>query len=88
MVGAYGWAFVNPIRKLWYNLTITPHLDAGGAARSAASRRWACSPTGSRSKGAFWDGIGALNDGSGFPQFRLRRPRLQDRLRRLDSFAW
>jgi high-affinity nickel-transport protein len=23
MVGAYGWAFVNPIRKLWYNLTIT-----------------------------------------------------------------
>ncbi|WP_439891282.1 HoxN/HupN/NixA family nickel/cobalt transporter [Ralstonia sp. 25C] len=23
MVGAYGWAFVNPIRKLWYNITIT-----------------------------------------------------------------
>jgi nickel/cobalt transporter (NiCoT) family protein len=23
MVGAYGWAHVNPIRKLWYNLTIT-----------------------------------------------------------------
>jgi nickel/cobalt transporter (NiCoT) family protein len=23
MVGTYGWAFVNPIRKLWYNLTIT-----------------------------------------------------------------
>jgi nickel/cobalt transporter (NiCoT) family protein len=23
MVGAYGWAFTNPIRKLWYNLTIT-----------------------------------------------------------------
>jgi len=23
MVGAYGWAFVHPIRKLWYNLTIT-----------------------------------------------------------------
>ena len=23
MIGAYGWAFVNPIRKLWYNLTIT-----------------------------------------------------------------
>jgi high-affinity nickel-transport protein len=23
MVRAYGWAFVNPIRKLWYNLTIT-----------------------------------------------------------------
>jgi high-affinity nickel-transport protein len=23
MVSVYGWAFVNPIRKLWYNLTIT-----------------------------------------------------------------
>nr|WP_207761903.1 HoxN/HupN/NixA family nickel/cobalt transporter [Arboricoccus pini] len=23
MVEAYGWAFVNPMRKLWYNLTIT-----------------------------------------------------------------
>lgn len=23
MVGAYGWAFLNPVRKLWYNLTIT-----------------------------------------------------------------
>ena len=23
MVGAYGWAFVNPLRKIWYNLTIT-----------------------------------------------------------------
>jgi high-affinity nickel-transport protein len=23
MVGAYGWAFVTPMRKLWYNLTIT-----------------------------------------------------------------
>src|SRR5271166_1216236 len=23
MVRAYGWAFVNPVRKLWYNLTIT-----------------------------------------------------------------
>ncbi|MDL2402155.1 HoxN/HupN/NixA family nickel/cobalt transporter [Rhizobium mayense] len=23
MTGAYGWAFVKPVRKLWYNLTIT-----------------------------------------------------------------
>jgi high-affinity nickel-transport protein len=23
MTRAYGWAFVNPVRKLWYNLTIT-----------------------------------------------------------------
>jgi high-affinity nickel-transport protein len=23
MVAAYGWAFVNPLRKLWYNITLT-----------------------------------------------------------------
>jgi high-affinity nickel-transport protein len=23
MVGAYGWAFLNSLRKIWYNLTIT-----------------------------------------------------------------
>jgi nickel/cobalt transporter (NiCoT) family protein len=23
MLGAYGWAFVKPIRKLYYNITIT-----------------------------------------------------------------
>jgi nickel/cobalt transporter (NiCoT) family protein len=23
MLGAYGWAFVKPVRKLYYNLTIT-----------------------------------------------------------------
>ncbi len=23
MLGAYGWAFTNPVRKLYYNLTIT-----------------------------------------------------------------
>jgi high-affinity nickel-transport protein len=23
MVGAYGWAYTSPLRKLWYNLTIT-----------------------------------------------------------------
>jgi nickel/cobalt transporter (NiCoT) family protein len=23
MLGAYGWAFLNPVRKLFYNLTIT-----------------------------------------------------------------
>jgi nickel/cobalt transporter (NiCoT) family protein len=23
MIGAYGWAFMKPVRKLYYNLTIT-----------------------------------------------------------------
>ena len=31
MVGAYGWAFLKPIRKLYYNMTITADLDRRGA---------------------------------------------------------
>ncbi len=41
MVGAYGWAFLNPIRKIWYNLTIT------AISALVASRRWAFSPASS-----------------------------------------
>ena len=33
MVGAYGWALKNPLRKLWYNLTITAASVAVAAAR-------------------------------------------------------
>ena len=32
MLGAYGWAFVKPIRKLYYNLTITAGVGGGRAA--------------------------------------------------------
>ena len=50
MVGAYGWAFLNPIRKIWYNLTITAisvvvaladrrPRGAGADRRQAGSRR-------------------------------------------------
>ena len=50
MVGAYGWAFLNPIRKIWYNLTITAisvvvalhdrrHRGAGTDRRQARPRR-------------------------------------------------
>jgi len=34
MTGAYGWAFVKPIRKLYYNLIITSLVG-----RDCASRR-------------------------------------------------
>jgi high-affinity nickel-transport protein len=61
MVGAYGWAFVTPLRKLWYNLTITAAsvamaLFVGGLEalgllvdRLHLTGRW-------------WDAIGRLND--------------------------
>jgi len=64
MLGAYGWAFVKPIRKLYYNLTITAvsvvvALVIGGIE--------ALGLVGDQLelKGAFWDFIGDLNDNFG-----------------------
>jgi nickel/cobalt transporter (NiCoT) family protein len=61
MVGAYGWAFAKPMRKLYYNLTITfasvvVALVVGGVqAFGLVARRtgW---------QGRFWDTINNLND--------------------------
>ena len=64
MVGAYGWAFVKPIRKLYYNMTITlvsvvvALLVGGIEALGLAADRL-------KLEGGFWDGIGALNDNFG-----------------------
>jgi len=64
MVGAYGWAFVNPVRKLWYNLTITAAsvvvaLFIGGIeALGLISDRLGLA-------GGFWDLIGDFNDNMG-----------------------
>jgi high-affinity nickel-transport protein len=64
MLGAYGWAFVKPIRKLYYNLTITSvsvvvALAVGGIeALGLVSDRMHLS-------GAFWQLIGRLNDNFG-----------------------
>jgi len=61
MVGAYGWAFVKPIRKLWYNMTITAAsvvvaLFIGGLeALGLISDKLQLS-------GGVWDVVGALND--------------------------
>jgi high-affinity nickel-transport protein len=61
MVGAYGWAFVNPIRKLWYNLTITAAsvvvaIFIGGVeALGLLGDKLGLA-------GGFWDLIGDLNE--------------------------
>jgi high-affinity nickel-transport protein len=61
MTGAYGWAFVKPIRKLYYNLTITAVsvvvalLVGSIEALGLVADRLAL-------KGAFWGGVEALND--------------------------
>ena len=64
MVGAYGWAFVKPIRKLYYNMTITlvsvvvALLVGGIEALGLVADRL-------KPEGRFWDGVGALNDNFG-----------------------
>lgn len=61
MLGAYEWAFVRPIRKLYYNLTITlvsvivAVLIGGIETLGLISDHLGL-------KGFFWDGIGTLND--------------------------
>lgn len=61
MLGAYDWAFVKPMRKLYYNMTITlvsvivAVLIGGIEALGLIGDQLDL-------KGTFWDGIGALND--------------------------
>jgi nickel/cobalt transporter (NiCoT) family protein len=62
MVGAYGWAFLNPIRKIWYNLTITAIsvvvalLIGGIEALGLIADKLGL-------EGGLWDVVGDLNDG-------------------------
>jgi high-affinity nickel-transport protein len=64
MVGAYGWALAKPVRKLYYNLTITfasvvvALLIGGVELLGIAVDRLGLT-------GPFWDAIGALNDNFG-----------------------
>lgn len=61
MVGAYGWAFVHPIRKLWYNLTITAAsvvvavLIGGVEALALIAQKFDLN-------GSFWGTISAFNE--------------------------
>jgi nickel/cobalt transporter (NiCoT) family protein len=64
MLGAYDWAFIKPIRKLYYNLTITlvsvavAVLIGGIEALGLVGGQLGLS-------GWFWDGVGGLNDNFG-----------------------
>src|SRR5580704_2440186 len=64
MVGAYGWAFVKPIRKLYYNMTITfvsvivAVVVGGVEALGLVADRFALS-------GGIWDAVTSLNDNFG-----------------------
>jgi nickel/cobalt transporter (NiCoT) family protein len=60
MVGAYGWAFLNPIRKIWYNLTITA-ISALVAMLIGGIEALGLIADKLELNGVFWDAIGRLN---------------------------
>jgi nickel/cobalt transporter (NiCoT) family protein len=64
MLGAYSWAFVKPIRKLYYNITITSVsvvvAFAVGGIEALGLFAAQAHPT-----GAFWELVGKLNDNFG-----------------------
>jgi high-affinity nickel-transport protein len=64
MLGAYGWAFVKPIRKLYYNITITS-VSVVLPWPSAGLRRLACWPGQFHLTGGFWGLVGKLNGNFG-----------------------
>jgi high-affinity nickel-transport protein len=61
MVGAYGWAFAKPIRRLYYNLTITS-MSVAVAVIVAVVELLGFVGERLGPSGAFWDTIGRLND--------------------------
>ena len=60
MVGAYGWAFVKPARKLWYNLTITS-ISILVAALIGVTEALGLLATKFNLSGTFWNTVNALN---------------------------
>ena len=64
MTGAYGWAFVRPIRKLYYNLTITS-VSVIVAVVIGGIETLGLIGDQLGMQGGFWDAIGALNDNFG-----------------------
>jgi nickel/cobalt transporter (NiCoT) family protein len=66
MLGAYGWAFVKPIRKLYYNLTITAvSVVVAVVVGGLEALNLVGDQLGLTDGGGFWGMIGALNDNFG-----------------------
>lgn len=64
MLGAYGWAFVKPIRKLYYNITITS-ISVVVALLVGGIEGLGLLADKLQLTGGFWDAIGSLNDNFG-----------------------
>jgi hypothetical protein len=66
MQGAYGWAFVKPIRKLYYNLTITAvSVVVAVVVGGLEALNLVGDQLGLTDGGGFWGAIGAINDNFG-----------------------
>ncbi len=66
MLGAYGWAFVKPIRKLYYNLTITAaSVVVAVVVGGLETLNLIGDQLGLTDAGGFWGAIGTLNDNFG-----------------------
>ena len=64
MLGAYGWAFMKPIRKLYYNVTITA-MSVVVAVLIGGIETLGLIGDVFGLEGPFWDAIGSLNDNFG-----------------------
>jgi nickel/cobalt transporter (NiCoT) family protein len=66
MLGAYGWAFIKPIRKLYYNLTITAvSVIVAAIVGGLETLNLIGGQLGLTGGGGFWGAIGSLNDNFG-----------------------
>ncbi len=70
MLGAYDWAFVRPVRKLWYNLTITL-VSVVVAVLIGGIEALGLIGGGLGLEGPFWEFIGGLNDNFGTLGFAI-----------------
>ncbi len=61
MIGAYDWAFVNPVRKLFYNISITA-VSVFVAVVIGGIEALGLIADQLQLEGGFWDAIGTLND--------------------------
>ena len=64
MLKAYGWAFVKPVRKLYYNMTMT-FVSVLVALIVGSLETLNLIGDKLELKGSFWDAIGAINDNFG-----------------------
>lgn len=64
MLGAYGWAFVNPVRKLYYNLTITA-VSVAVAVAIGTIEVLGLATDKLELRGGFWSAVNTVDDNFG-----------------------